>query len=111
MENLKARKQRMQQAITKQQTSDISVTEFCKKHRIKESTFWYWRKKLASTADVSSSNNAACADKAEPQRFYPISLAGLSQSIEVYYPSGVSLKVPLSFEFEKLKQLLYIEVA
>lgn len=36
--------------IEAQCRSDLTVVEFCRRHRIAKATFWYWRKRLVTTA-------------------------------------------------------------
>ena len=36
--------------IKAQRRSDLTVVEFCRQRRIAKATFWYWRKRLVTTA-------------------------------------------------------------
>ncbi len=36
--------------IEAQRRSDLTVVEFCRRRRIATATFWYWRKRLVTTA-------------------------------------------------------------
>lgn len=36
--------------IEAQRRSDLTVVEFCRRHRIAKATYWYWRKRLLTTA-------------------------------------------------------------
>lgn len=41
---------RWAKVIEAQRQSPLTVVEFCRRRRIAKATFWYWRKRLATTA-------------------------------------------------------------
>jgi hypothetical protein len=69
--------------------SDLSVREFCRRHRHRESQFWFWRRRLAPKLDATSANP-------EPA-FLPVTVvktsATTSPAIDIRLPSGHRLRV------------------
>jgi hypothetical protein len=70
-------------------SSELSVPEFCQQERVSPSSFHRWRKKLDSPSDVRASHCLARAS------FVPVEVAG-SNEIEVSFPNGVRLALPVS---------------
>jgi hypothetical protein len=63
--------------IEAQRHSPLTVVEFCRRRRIAKATFWYWRKRLATTA-----KQALVAKPA--QRFFAVPIvAPVAAHIEV----------------------------
>lgn len=70
---------------------------FCEQHGIVKSNFYYWLKKYSLEQSVSTG-------------FVPVlvrrSISELNQAIEVHYPSGVSVRVPVGSSITLLKTLI-----
>jgi transposase-like protein len=63
--------------IEAQRRSDLTVVEFCRRHSIAKATFWYWRKRL-----VTSAKQELVAQPA--QRFLAVPMvAPVAERIEV----------------------------
>jgi hypothetical protein len=105
----KTRQRRLIALIEQQQSSHLGVAEFCRKHRIKKWTFWYWRKKLAT--NKKSKARRSPISKGNLPAFYPVSCTPLEkaspgESVELSYPSGIRIKFPLSFGLPELRQFI-----
>jgi transposase-like protein len=63
--------------IEAQRRSDLTVAEFCRRRGIAKATFWYWRKRLVTTAKQGKVAKPA-------QRFLAVPLvAPMAERIEV----------------------------
>ena len=63
--------------IEAQRKSDLTVVEFCRRRRLAKATFWYWRRRLATTEKQELAAKPA-------QRFLAVPLvAPVAERIEV----------------------------
>jgi hypothetical protein len=100
----------MSNLIKKQAAGSLTVTEFCQRHRIKPSKFFYWKNKMKecgkSPARDSQSPNGSAGG------FIPISLPGMHRNtefgdkIELYFPSGLRACIPASTGEAVLKTII-----
>lgn len=68
---------RWSRVIEAQRRSDLTVAEFCRRRGIAKATFWYWRKRLVTTAKQEQVAKPA-------QRFLAVPLvAPMEERIEV----------------------------
>lgn len=91
------RRDEMFALIELQKQSNQTNKYFCEQQGIAQSCFYYWQKKYRQEQTGSSG-------------FVPVlvkrSTSGLSQTIEVQYPSGVTIKVPVGSSVTLLKTLI-----
>ena len=100
---------RMPNLIKMHQSSNLSITDFCKKHKIHKWTFWYWRKKLNNSEKLKS--KALLRKVQKSQAFLPVVVspqtsAPHSEKIEIHYPSGISMTFPTSFDLNRLNRFI-----
>ena len=62
--------------IEAQRQSDRTVVEFCRRRGIAKATFWYWRKRLATTEERE-------LDARSARRFLAVPLVASAERIEV----------------------------
>jgi hypothetical protein len=71
------------------QTSDLSVREFCRQHRHRESQFWFWKRRLVHKLDAIPANPKPA--------FLPVTIveaaAPSAPAIDIRLPSGHRLRV------------------
>jgi hypothetical protein len=91
------RRDEMIALIELQKQSNQTNKYFCEQQGIAQSCFYYWQKKYRQEQTGSSG-------------FVPVlvkrSSSGLSQSIEINYPSGVSITVPAGANITLIKSLV-----
>src|SRR4030066_246684 len=84
-------------ALIEQKQSNQTNKSFCEQQGIALSCFYYWQNKYHQERSTSTG-------------FVPVlvkrSSSGLSQQIEVHYPSGVSVRVPAGSSVTLLKTLI-----
>lgn len=99
----------MASLIKKQATGTQTVTEFCRKHRIKPGKFYYWNRKLNDleqkhTRDFSSTD---CSTGAfVPVAFPAIQAEEITDKIELHFPSGLRVWIPTSAGSATVKTIL-----
>jgi transposase-like protein len=87
------RQEEMLSLIEKWQESGKTQQSFCQEHGMTFSTFYYWLKRYRRGINESS--------------FLPVEInQSLNTNIEIRYPDGVILQLPLSVKLSVLKQLL-----
>ena len=98
------RRQRWQQLITQQQHSGATVERFCRKHRIGQSTFYAWRKRLQDDPQT------AFVELVDSQGFdqSPAETAGPAtiSTIELRLPCGVMVTLHEQFNPDMLRQIV-----
>lgn len=86
--------------ITEQQSSGISVAEWCTEHKIDKGSFYSWRKRL--------SENASGVSDSVPQ-FVKVSFdRGSSSSHVTLHVGKVSLKISSGFDSHLLNDVLNV---
>ena len=80
------RQQFWQRALEAQQESGISIAAFCKKEGIRQSAYYYWRRKLAG--GVSKPNQ-----KSPPDFLEVVMPAGNTVALELVLSSGHTLRI------------------
>lgn len=87
------RQEEMLSLIEKWQESGKTQQSFCQEHGMTFSTFYYWLKRYRRGINESS--------------FLPVEInQSLNTNLEIRYPDGVILQLPLSVKLSVLKQLL-----
>jgi transposase-like protein len=124
-----AKEQFWRQMLRGWRASRLSIHDFCAKHDLAQSSFYFWRRTIAerdqeaatspSTSPKSKINNKASIDSSEandPPLFVPVNLptskrlstTNTEQPIEVVLDSGMLVRVPVGFDDGTLRQLLAI---
>jgi transposase-like protein len=85
------RQEEMISLIEQWQESGKTQQAFCREHELTFSTFYYWLKRYRQQIDESS--------------FLPVEISSGSY-IEIRYPGGVILQLPVAARLPTLKQLL-----
>jgi hypothetical protein len=86
--------------LSRQQSSNLSVENYCTQAKVSPSTFWNWRKKYGGITLPSS-----------PVPFVrvPLPLATLpSIPYEIVFENRITLKVPVRYDRESLQSLISI---
>jgi hypothetical protein len=79
------------QRLQRFDTSNSSVSRFCRREGVSVASFYHWRKKLAAPADTSPAGQRP----SRPCAFKPLSItAATSPTIAVHLPGGARLEVP-----------------
>ena len=87
--------QQLQRLVERHAGSGLSITAYCRKHRIPLSSFYYQRRKIQQPA--AQKHNSLTS---KPPSFIPVeveteSAAASSESImTVTFPSGLTIEVP-----------------
>ena len=106
-EILKPKARRRLSLVREYEGGNQSLSDFCKAHRIPESTFCYWRKKFKGTAHQS--DKVSTIQSAAP-RFVRLNTEALIPSgtgrYELSFPDGRILRMPPSLSVESVLSLL-----
>lgn len=89
--------------MEQRQTSGLSVKAFCRAGNINPATYYYWHKQLRLKENPETSRLIpVCIEKRE-QHYRPN-----NKNIELTYPNGVRLSVPLGYELNLIRELVFI---
>ena len=98
-----------------QKLSGLSVREFCRRHRLAEASFYYWRDVLAKrdSQDPPSKPTTPTPatrhdDTTTLPLFLPLTLQPQPQPIAVLLADGTRLRVPHDFDPDCLRQILAV---
>ncbi len=82
--------------------SGLTVSGYCKRHRVTQAKYYYWRRKLKAVFP-------APGDDPQPS-FVQVSRLALSNETgyELFLPDGLRLKIPVGFNRESLTTLLSV---
>ena len=79
------------QRLQRFDTSNSSVSRFCRREGVSVASFYHWRKKLGAPADTPPAGQRP----SRPCAFKPLSItAATSPTIAVHLPGGARLEVP-----------------
>jgi hypothetical protein len=80
------------QVLVQWRDSKVSVREFCRQHRHRESQFWFWKRRLAAKLD-----SAAATTRSPEPAFLPVTVVKASvpasSAIDIRLTSGQRLRV------------------
>jgi transposase-like protein len=82
--------------VVQYEQSDLTLKQFCKKHRFSISTFSYWLSKYRRSEQVANKEESLAP------HFDQLTVTDLASStfsssvIRITYPSGVKLELPVS---------------
>ena len=76
--------------IADQKASNLSTTEWCRKNRIRENQFFYWRKALAEKTE---------------KNFVRV---GSSSQLEIVINDGIRICIPTDFDESLLKRVVEV---
>ena len=104
-----SRKKRFVKLVEKHRSSNMSITDFCIKHKIHKWTFWYWRKKVLN--EMPEVSTLSEGKSATPVSFLPVITSNPlfskpDEKIEIHYPSGVHICLPISYDVADVRILI-----
>jgi len=96
----------------RQQTSGLSVKDFCVNEGIAESTYYYWYKKVRRNSSrpdfiplvVSPSPSGSIQNY--PRKSVPVQEQDGTVVLEVVYPNGTMLRIKKDLDLEHLRALV-----
>ena len=89
--------------IGQQQTSGLTVREFCFAEHISPANFYYWRKRLLLDENPEAPTFVpVCIEK--PKRL----LEPVPENLELTYPNGVRISVSTKCELNLIRELVLI---
>ena len=100
------RRQHWERVVGDQESSGLTVAEFCRRRDISPASFYAWRRKVSGTSPTV--HRSPSSSQAAPL-FVPLPLADSSSEgahFEVKFPNGISVNVPPRFEVSPLASLL-----
>ena len=83
--------------VREQRDRGLSVEAFCRRRKVAVSTFFAWRRKLASSAEPAFVELTVQADEADEAESAPI---------ELVLPGGVTVRVQEGFSATVLRQVV-----
>ena len=105
--------------IDRQRTSGLSIRQFCRRQRLSEPRFYWWRRRLAERRPQPSPrlqpsgrrSTASLSHRAENMRriraipFVPVQVLAAS-AIEIVLDEGVCIRVPPGAARDQLREVL-----
>lgn len=91
----------IQEHLSRQKASSLSVDEYCAQEKVAVSTFWNWRKRYKGTTSTSSSVPVPFV-RLGTSPFVP------AQGFEVVFDNKVLVRVPSRFDEASLRSLVSI---
>ena len=86
--------------LSRQQSSNLSVENYCTQAKVSPSTFWNWRKKYQPVAPISP---------LAPFIRIPTQTSSVATPVyEIVFENKTTLKVPIQFDKETLQSLVSI---
>jgi transposase len=82
--------------VGRQGVSGLSVRQFCAQERIAPASFYAWRRRLKSGADVAERRPVAGRGRSKPgktREFIPLSVVDVATTWEVVHPHGYRVRV------------------
>ncbi len=87
----------------RQQTSGLTVQEFCTAEHISQANYYYWRKRLLLEENPEAAMFVpVCIEKPKQQ------LEHVPENLELTYPNGVRLSVSTRCELKLIRELVLI---
>ena len=98
------------QVMARWRPSGLGVRAFCRRHRLKEASFYFWRRELARRGAAGPRRpGRPRGRKPAPPLFLPVAIgpnAPGAPTLEVDLPGDLTLRVPLSLAPETLGRLV-----
>ena len=104
--------------LCQQQSSDLTVGQFCREHGLKEASFFSWKREIVlrdgKAAGVTKNGRSTTASQAPQQQvstspFIPLRLNSEGMAIiELVHPRGHVLRIPACFDGDCLHKLLQL---
>ena len=102
---------RLRRAVAKQPDSGLTISAYCRKHRIAPSTFAYWRKRIRFEQPGTSSSIPVQEPATGFVRIIPEpGPLGSTGGCELSYPDGRVLRFQPDFPVETLLAILKVGV-
>jgi hypothetical protein len=110
---------KFQELIRLQQTSGLTVKDFCSNEGIAYSTFYYWRKKLQGNSGKSdfiplvvkspgSILSQGQSRSSRDQGFKPDQMTEDHLLLELVYPNGTLLRIKNDLDLAHLRALIHL---
>jgi hypothetical protein len=93
-----------QSLLSEQEESGESAAAFCRARGLRESVFYYWKKRLREAVTPQFVEVQVAKSQRKPKAFGP----ALGSTIEVRLSNGRSLMVPPEFDESHLRALLAV---
>ena len=97
--------QRWRKTFAMWRSSGLSVAAFCRSRELNLSSFYRWRKILDELDRPSATRSRSQPDPLPCPSFVPVRVIP-DAVVEVIFPSGVQLRVPLSADAPQLARLV-----
>lgn len=95
----------MPDLVRKQQAGNLTIAEFCRRHRIRLSKFFYWKKKMKKSKEITIDKSQT--DTCSSSTFLPISLpVSRGPGVELVFPSGLKAVIPVTIRPDSLKSII-----
>jgi transposase len=82
-----AKRQAWQERLRRYERSGLTIAAFCRRERVSQAAFYYWRKRLGGAEAASE-----MPDQGEPS-FVPVRITGAAP-VEVRLPNGACILLP-----------------
>ncbi len=99
--------------LRRQQSSGLTAGQFCREHRLKEASFFSWKREIAlrdrKAAGVTKNDRSTTATQRQVSSspFIPLRLTNEGMAIiELVHPRGHVLRIPACFDGDCLHKLL-----
>jgi hypothetical protein len=109
-----AREKFWRRTVRRQQQSGLTVREFCRRERLKDWTFRWWRQEL-SRRDQQPAGTGRGEPTAATPAFLPVRVVDLETAaprpvpaIEIVLPAGPTVRVPHGFDPRTLGEVLAV---
>jgi transposase-like protein len=102
--------------IQRWQSSRLSVRVYCERFGLSQASFYAWKRTLQQRGLLPNARPSAArsprARALQTPRFVPVALAGhdaaASGHLDVVLPDGCTVRVPVGFDAQCLRQLLAV---
>ena len=104
--------------LRRQQSSGLTAGQFCREHRLKEASFFSWKREIAlrdrKAAGVTKNDRSTTVKQATQRQvssspFIPLRLTNEGMAIiELVHPRGHVLRIPACFDGDCLHKLLQL---
>lgn len=93
----------MPHLVKKQAAGNKTIVDFCRRHQIKPSKFFYWKRKMKESGQIKAGDF--------PGAFLPISFPAIQatehpEKIELQFPSGLRVGIPVSAGSTAIKTII-----
>jgi hypothetical protein len=97
------------QHVRRWHASQLSVRDYCQRHRLGEASFYSWKRRLLQRGLLGDSARAAAP--ANAPLFLPVAVPAadpMTRRIELVSPAGWTVRLAVGFDAATLRQLLAV---